>query len=446
MSDHCLMLDRLLRSLLDVSYASRYVSLFEVTVRDTRCYSMRWPGSLVFVGSAFVWCTNLCLIIYVILLDSYTYPFQMFSILNHIRFIILHLLILIPSVGFTQYIQNPSFEKKSSGWSEYPPGWHVCKPNSSPDTQPGTFAVEKTANDGENYISLVTRGFLGPYAATTEEICSELMKPLVKDTCYSLDINLALSEMFGHEIENGSGTSWLSYANSVRIKIWGGTDMCNKTELLWTSDIVSHAEWENYATTIRPELSTLLYLFIEADYNEGASQYFGNILVDNIQISKFEPDETSTEIIGDLGESINLNATEGNNYVWNPDLELSCTNCQDPSFVLKESCKYQVTYEDQFGCIYKDNFNIWLSVIVPNIFTPNGDGINDTLYIQGLRPKAVLTIYNRWGVPVYYSFNYTNTWSGLGSDGNIVVDGVYFYHLVNGSSDNTASGSLHIVK
>ncbi|MDR6781660.1 DUF7507 domain-containing protein [Pedobacter africanus] len=63
---------------------------------------------------------------------------------------------------------------------------------------------------------------------------------------------------------------------------------------------------------------------------------------------------------------------------------------------------------------------------VPNTFTPNGDGKNDTFVITGLEnyEGVSLFVYNRWGDEVYRNNNYKNEW-----DGNGLNDGTYFYVL-----------------
>lgn len=63
---------------------------------------------------------------------------------------------------------------------------------------------------------------------------------------------------------------------------------------------------------------------------------------------------------------------------------------------------------------------------VPNVFTPNGDGINDSFYIPGLDTYAEtqLSIVNRWGGTVYEKKNYQNDWTGDG-----LPEGTYFYVL-----------------
>jgi gliding motility-associated-like protein len=71
-----------------------------------------------------------------------------------------------------------------------------------------------------------------------------------------------------------------------------------------------------------------------------------------------------------------------------------------------------------------------------NVFTPNGDGINDCFNliptISGVDDGmfagcAYLTIYNRWGVPVHYSAYSGTCWDGRTSTGSIVPEGTYFY-------------------
>ena len=66
------------------------------------------------------------------------------------------------------------------------------------------------------------------------------------------------------------------------------------------------------------------------------------------------------------------------------------------------------------------------STAVPNIFTPNNDGVNDTFKIKGLEsyPNSQLIVFNRWGNEVYRSTNYLNNW-----DGGNLAEGTYYYIL-----------------
>jgi len=97
---------------------------------------------------------------------------------------------------------------------------------------------------------------------------------------------------------------------------------------------------------------------------------------------------------------------------------------------------------------------VTIGVIIPDIFTPNGDGINDTFYITGLgqfdQPK--IKIYNRWGNLVYEADPYLNDWDGI-SEGKRTFDknkklptGTYFYILELGEGYAPITGWVYLDK
>ncbi|TAH03608.1 MAG: hypothetical protein EAZ15_02690 [Sphingobacteriales bacterium] len=61
---------------------------------------------------------------------------------------------------------------------------------------------------------------------------------------------------------------------------------------------------------------------------------------------------------------------------------------------------------------------------IPNVFTPNGDGINDTFEIVGLQnySNVEIEVFNRWGNQVYKNLNYQNQWLAEGLN-----EGTYYY-------------------
>jgi gliding motility-associated-like protein len=82
--------------------------------------------------------------------------------------------------------------------------------------------------------------------------------------------------------------------------------------------------------------------------------------------------------------------------------------------------------------------------IIPEVFTPNGDGKNETFFIDGLDnyPNAKLQVFNRWGSPVYTASPYDNKWDGTPNVSGKTGSGklpaaTYFYILELGDTDNT---------
>jgi len=81
------------------------------------------------------------------------------------------------------------------------------------------------------------------------------------------------------------------------------------------------------------------------------------------------------------------------------------------------------------GC--SDSYTITYVILpedinIPNVFSPNGDGRNDRFIIRNIEYYGNrLTIYNRWGMPVFEANNYRNQWSAPD-----VPDGTYYYVLV----------------
>ena len=76
---------------------------------------------------------------------------------------------------------------------------------------------------------------------------------------------------------------------------------------------------------------------------------------------------------------------------------------------------------------------------IPEGISPNGDNVNDVLYIRGLKAKvfsqATLLVFNRWGQVVYESNGtYKNDWNGVGKNGDALPEGVYYIVFKYGST------------
>jgi gliding motility-associated-like protein len=86
--------------------------------------------------------------------------------------------------------------------------------------------------------------------------------------------------------------------------------------------------------------------------------------------------------------------------------------------------------------IIGSSFDELLEIEIPNVFTPNGDGINDYFEIKSngdLSACIQLTIFNRNGIIAYQSKGGIHSWNGRSNTGKKFSDGVYYYLIeING--------------
>lgn len=89
-------------------------------------------------------------------------------------------------------------------------------------------------------------------------------------------------------------------------------------------------------------------------------------------------------------------------------------------------------------------------ISVPNVFTPNGDGINDVFSITWINLSTLhCRIYDRWGVLIYEWDGLTGSWNGKTTQGKKATDGVYYYEVNATTMQNeqrTLTGFVHLVR
>lgn len=88
--------------------------------------------------------------------------------------------------------------------------------------------------------------------------------------------------------------------------------------------------------------------------------------------------------------------------------------------------------------------------VLPNTFTPNGDGTNDLFTLPVTGAKTVnFEVYNRWGGIMYRAYGNKVSWDGIADNGNPASDGTYFYILkVTGFDDKeiVRTGTLNLFR
>jgi gliding motility-associated-like protein len=144
---------------------------------------------------------------------------------------------------------------------------------------------------------------------------------------------------------------------------------------------------------------------------------------------------------------------------WSPESTLSCNDCLDPIALPLVTTTYSLAYFYGDGC--NDSRQITVEVkenvtVLPNIFSPNGDGSNDVFKIAltpDIKQIKQFLIFDRWGSKVFSQSNIVDDsvnfgWNGS-FNGNVVLPGVYVYYYeieyLNGKVV-TNSNTLTLVK
>lgn len=93
--------------------------------------------------------------------------------------------------------------------------------------------------------------------------------------------------------------------------------------------------------------------------------------------------------------------------------------------------------------------NVSKRIVVPNVFTPNGDGSNEFFILptNGISSYE-FRIYSRYGVLLYKSVSKSPGWDGTNSSGVFMQEGVYYYTLESLDPDRplSQSGFIHLFK
>jgi gliding motility-associated-like protein len=154
------------------------------------------------------------------------------------------------------------------------------------------------------------------------------------------------------------------------------------------------------------------------------------------------------------GGQINFNATvtapgEGLTYKWSPSAGLSNTDILNPVVSPSNDTQYTLTVTAADGCsaVAHLTVNVLLNIVIPNTFTPNGDGINDFWEIQHLEsyPNCIVQIFNRYGEKLYYSVGYPTPWDGKYKGSNLPT-GTYYYIIDPKNGRKQVSGFVTIIR
>jgi len=136
-------------------------------------------------------------------------------------------------------------------------------------------------------------------------------------------------------------------------------------------------------------------------------------------------------------------------YTWSPPTGLNNPNAPDPLASPVDDIMYTLKVTSDKGCTSSDQVFVKLlkKPEIPNIFSPNGDGIHDRWVISFLEtyPGCTVEVFNRYGQRIYYSVGYSNPWDGT-VNGKLVPVGTYYYIVDPKNGRQKQAGYVDIVR
>jgi gliding motility-associated-like protein len=150
--------------------------------------------------------------------------------------------------------------------------------------------------------------------------------------------------------------------------------------------------------------------------------------------------------------SIVLAATatgSGLTYLWTPNLYISNVNILRPTVSPPTDQGYSLKVTTSNGCTANDSVMVKIlkGLVIPNIFSPNGDGVHDSWDIPYLSSYqgCIVEVYNRYGQLIYRSIGYNTPWDGT-VNGKQVPVGTYYYIIDPKNGHPKMSGWVDVIR
>lgn len=229
-----------------------------------------------------------------------------------------------------------------------------------------------------------------------------------------------------------NGAQTICIGDTARLEVANRTD--DPISINWSPEEGLISGQGTGVALVSPEISTI--------YTAQISNEFGCQLdtVLTVNIFNFVPPldimaEPDT-LIG--GGEVQLNATDDDTYtyLWMPAGPLNFFDIANPVAFIEETTDFRLQIRDQNGCVNERGLTVVVItprceepyIFVPTGFTPDGDGLNDELFVRGNGIEEMyFAVYNRWGEKVFETEDQNIGWDGRYNERELSSDVFGFY-------------------
>lgn len=199
------------------------------------------------------------------------------------------------------------------------------------------------------------------------------------------------------------------------VNITGNEMVCEGETVTLATDLTGSHTWSDNSTSNTLDVTTAGTYWVDVDDGTGCIasdtvevEFSEDIILDITPIAESCIDAEDGTVEVEV-----IQGTEPFTYSW-----LNGSNEETPIFA---PGIYTVTVTNDYGCSYSDTVDIEAateectdpSIYIPNIFSPNGDGVNDVFEVYGTDiTQLSVQIFDRWGKLVFYSTDVEAAWDG----------------------------------
>lgn len=252
--------------------------------------------------------------------------------------------------------------------------------------------------------------------------------------CESFDSVLVNSSRIKVSLPDSAG---VCYGDTLEVAAWVGGDTSGLVAT-WAGSGSWMSKPQDQLSVEIPSSGQPPFLITVSAVNSAGCSDFAQAWI-SMQVEPLIVEATADPSIILPGGStqLSVNGEQGWSYTWEPAETLNDPSSRTPVASPLEATSYKVLVTDSYGCTNTTEVLVRLAttickspyIFVPNTFTPNGDGLNDLLFVRGpFVDELLFIIYDRWGNEVFRTTDRDHGWDGK-FRGQILGNDVFGFYL-----------------